>query len=62
MSVTINGQEIEVKPCPFCGSEDVRHDSAMGFPYLFCAKCDAYGPPAQSDAHAVEAWNRRENP
>jgi Lar family restriction alleviation protein len=52
----------ELKPCPFCGSEEVRmrFDSVFESYCVTCRNCGAkvfqfYG---LKDA-AVEAWNRR---
>jgi hypothetical protein len=61
-----------VKPCPFCGSRNIRyHASDMG--HLFrCLGCYAEGPPGGLDQGstgqetrrlrteaAAKAWNRR---
>lgn len=54
----------ELKPCPFCGSKEVRmrFDSVIESYYVTCKKCGAevsqfYGLKDE----AVEAWNRRAN-
>lgn len=52
----------ELKPCPFCGSKEVRmrFDSVFESYYVACKKCGAdvhqfYGLKDE----AVKAWNRR---
>ena len=56
--------EIALKPCPFCGSTDIRHNSMKdGSAYwVFCANEDcAVSPEAMEDTkeQAVAAWNTR---
>lgn len=58
----------ELKPCPFCGSSDVRIDKETVGPFgelfycaLFCNDCNsvaAYGV-FHDEVKAIEAWNRR---
>lgn len=40
-----------IKPCPFCGSDEVDPPSAI-FPGVFCQNCQAVGPYM-----SIELWN-----
>ena len=42
---------VDLKPCPFCGSRDVR---MTRFEYVECAGCRTYGPDNDDQARA---WN-----
>jgi Lar family restriction alleviation protein len=57
--------EIKLKPCPFCGCEEVNsHTGSFGYVFFRCPKCSAsvtfdkdvysYNPE-----EAEKAWNRR---
>lgn len=62
----------ELKPCPFCGSKDIKfsafdaEDDSI-IVCMMCRKCEACGPtvePTPNDGDleykkAVRAWNRR---
>ena len=50
----------ELKPCPFCGSNDL-HRTSNGHENhsVFCNVCGAEGPSAVSSTEAGEAWNQR---
>lgn len=55
---------IELKPCPFCGSDNVfLIDIAYGggITHLVkCANCETYGPRwNKSDEEGIKAWNKR---
>jgi len=54
---------MELKPCPFCGGEEVRtfKYSFAGEPdvYAQCQNCAADGPMGDTKEMAVEKWNRR---
>ena len=46
-----NNQNINLKPCPFCGSNDVRFSMKVSGSYnlryratMYCNKCHCYGP------------------
>lgn len=56
-TVLRRNENVYLKPCPFCGNEDVK---AGGWPveYVSC-KCGAKGPDYSSKALAILAWNRR---
>jgi Lar family restriction alleviation protein len=61
-----------VKPCPFCGGENVavRIGEKPGWRYAQCTRCGAAGPEirpgraeeraADTTQRAAEAWNKRE--
>lgn len=47
----------ELKPCPFCGSKNVRFKSGEhGF---VCARCKARGCIAPNEEMSLDMWNRR---
>ena len=46
---------MEVKPCPFCGSENVKYSSLAG--RVFCEDCQAHGPCGATDEDAIRKWN-----
>ena len=56
--------EIELKPCPFCGSPGVMRNVGTQW-YVMCScgpdDCPAYPWTGyhESQKRAVEAWNRR---
>lgn len=65
-------KRLELKPCPFCGSDSVElhpNDIAPGgasmatpgtAQYAHCNGCGAEGPQSDvSEREAVDAWNRR---
>ena len=49
----------ELKPCPFCGGENLA--SNWHSPFIICNDCGAFGPGNADSTHeqAVEAWNTR---
>ena len=62
----------ELKPCPFCGSKDIKFavfDAKDGgaIACMMCKICEACGPtvdtrPTEGEAEyndAISAWNRR---
>lgn len=59
-----------LRPCPFCGATDevmtVADFWAGAIPaesevanQVGCAVCDIWTPPYDTEAEAIEAWNRR---
>lgn len=49
----------DLKPCPFCGSNNLK--PAYHSPYVICGDCKALGPGSSDITYdeAVEAWNTR---
>lgn len=55
---------MNLKRCPFCGSEDVWYEESYEYPpeigaYVRCRNCEAQGPYAKSEKLSVEIWNTR---
>ena len=53
---------ITIKPCPFCGYDDVEIDVIdVGIVAICCPECMTIGPhqDGQRWTQAIEAWNRR---
>lgn len=56
--------DVELKPCPFCGSicvNDTTKPTAgnHGLYYWVCPDCVTVGPCAESVKSATEKWNKR---
>ena len=55
----------DLKPCPFCGSENIKHHHYSNQPYqqyiVRCKNCGARVIKASLEL-AFEAWNRRAEP
>ena len=49
----------ELKPCPFCGSENLYVHTNIEESDVFCPECETNGPVHNSDAEAIAAWNTR---
>ena len=54
----------EIKPCPFCGSENLslkeKLDTCLGdLYYVFCYHCEAISGKYGTPAIAKENWNKR---
>ena len=64
--------EPEIKPCPFCGSKDVKPTTYFGGDdceewRVFCCDCEAHGPPKyesrnENPIDAINSWNRAGTP
>ena len=52
--------ENKLKPCPFCGSDDVQieEDCRTGLTEIYCADCGV-SITRMHEAEAINAWNRR---
>lgn len=51
---------MEIKPCPFCGSDSKLRVSGPAFSderYVVCDNCDTYGPSGESTEDAIKLWN-----
>lgn len=55
-----------MKPCPFCGSDNVKYEFSSSQGYITCNSCLADGPLVEEAADpicdidaAIIAWNRR---
>lgn len=48
-----------LKPCPFCGSEDVYSYDPE---WVTCPNCGAEGPPEVTCELAIKSWNCRASP
>ncbi len=50
-----------LKPCPFCGSEEVHVVSYMPSKShdVTCGKCETKGPVSKDRDEAIKAWNKR---
>lgn len=51
----------KLKPCPFCGSEDIAFDFGIGrgVAYAYCCNCGAESISRASASEAANDWNRR---
>lgn len=52
--------------CPFCKNNDINTwdkiaGSGKTVYFAYCSKCGCEGPTANTEEHAVELWNRRDN-
>jgi Lar family restriction alleviation protein len=54
---------MELKPCPFCGSDNIEiYPTGYGRPpkwAVMCDNCQAEGPVDLGESGAVEQWNTR---
>ena len=50
---------IELKPCPFCGSTDVRVIGDWFKKWVQCQDCCAHSGLKDDKEEAAKAWNRR---
>lgn len=48
-----------IKPCPFCGDEDIREYNECNQIWLECSMCGGRTMPCISYKIAVMRWNRR---
>lgn len=46
---------MNIKPCPFCRSEDIKYSPLVGC--VFCEDCHTYGPRESTDEDAIRKWN-----
>ena len=51
----------ELKPCPFCGCEDIEEFNFCGdLFYVQCTNCSGCVGACDTAEEAVEEWNRRD--
>ena len=53
----------ELKPCPFCGCDQIHQSEHEGWviPFAkYCRNCRAYGPHKETEEAAAIAWNTYE--
>lgn len=50
---------LDLAACPFCGVADYSFDTECGRHWVYCCKCDAQGPYADSAELAAIAWQER---
>ncbi len=52
----------ELKPCPFCGSKNIRiWDNDNILPWVQCNDCLTSIATRETREEAITAWNRRAN-
>lgn len=52
--------EINIKPCPFCGGKPVIYKSVLDRTvWVMCSECGATSSYSYSEKTAIKAWNRR---
>ena len=49
-----------IKPCPFCGCDQIHtYERSWVHPFTkYCRNCRMYGPIADTEAEAIEKWNK----
>lgn len=47
----------KIKPCPFCGSDDLCVLELSDNSCVRCRKCYSYGPNGKDEENAIERWN-----
>lgn len=52
------GEKMKLKPCPFCGSEDVEVIGKYNF-FVSCNYCNSDSGVYETKRKAENAWNRR---
>lgn len=53
----MSAKTTELKPCPFCGSGNVRYKEAEHA--VVCARCKARGSIAPDEEMAIRMWDER---
>ena len=48
-----------LKPCPFCGSKDIRYAHYLGKVAVSCTDCGSSGEMGDDVYEAARLWNRR---
>ncbi len=58
----LKGVMMKLKPCPFCGSDEVEITSEIIYTERFliqCQNCCSQGPEERKKEIAIEKWNER---
>ena len=50
---------MELKPCPFCGGEQITVKKGKYMWWCKCEKCNAESGVRSKKADAITVWNRR---
>ncbi len=53
--------ETKLKPCPFCGSSDVKRSKFFEYWRVVCVNCETKSGLYNTYLSAMLAWNRRAN-
>lgn len=48
----------ELKPCPFCGAEEIYRTYVKSH-WVLCSRCGSVGGSGLDEAEAVKKWNAR---
>lgn len=59
MNAHTDTETVEILPCPFCSSTDVRAEFDGWSGWVHCNTCQADGPMADSEEDGIDAWNKR---
>lgn len=62
MAIFDRKYEVDLKPCPFCGSETITIDSNGLAIWAHCVRCGCRSGLRKTEQEAKTAWNRREKP
>lgn len=63
--MTAARSDLALKPCPFCGSNDISHRYVRDGRQVFCQGCRAsapptfHGPAGDTIERAIASWNTR---
>lgn len=53
----------KLKPCPFCGFENLEIYNEIvnedDFYFIECSKCHSSSPKCRMEIHAIQVWNSR---
>lgn len=47
---------MKIKPCPFCGTDDIRIGEST-FKCIYCPTCGVRGPTTNTKTNAIKYWN-----
>ena len=51
----------KLKPCPFCGSNDVEAVQDYGKGFVECYSCGTFGPDSRHGVTEQDKWNTRQD-